>query len=177
MFYLKPSCSALCSHLINVWVPVLVMLSFGRRAVDSGEKRGLSEVHQGRVQTKGFSNHLLDSPTYGSDRHITNTNTRVLGWDGFDCLQTDYFEQKKNAIVIFNYGFSFTCKAGNPALWKHPLSRPQSTCTNTHRHTGTRTHTVNQGHMKDRQRHHFKWFNTNSWKKTFKLSFSKVLPK
>lgn len=44
-------------------------------------------------------------------------------------------------------------------------------------HTGTRTHTVNQGHMKDRQRHHFKWFNTNSWKKTFKLSFSKVLPK
>lgn len=32
-------------YLIYVWVPVLVVLGLGCRAVDSGEEGGLGEVH------------------------------------------------------------------------------------------------------------------------------------
>ena len=55
-------------YLIYVWMPVLVVLGLGYRAVDSGEEGGLGEVHQSRVQTKRLSNNCLDSPSDISEK-------------------------------------------------------------------------------------------------------------
>lgn len=54
-------------HLVNMWMPVLIMSGLGTSAVDAREESGLGEVQLTGVQPKCFSNHPLNAATHSPD--------------------------------------------------------------------------------------------------------------